>query len=250
MGEWLFVFPLCGFSLSLCCNYYCSTERAEDTPGMCAAVPRYCCHRTPLLGRQRQAVALLPHMTDLDSSALKNGWVLLYRHYCHTHAGAASQRDLEGVCIYMGPRTAFYHFFLQVCHSVMSVHLWAAVPSFCRSTRPRKEDTSRWEPPLCSISAVLRDASVGAEHPSSTASRTVRVHISERLEWMVAVSHGCPGEGQVLGSLVKPAQHHACVPQLLPTGDVVYLCGWPHHFDLSSVNIKEDGWFHHRRCCS
>ena len=22
MGEWLFVFPLCGFSLSLFCNYY------------------------------------------------------------------------------------------------------------------------------------------------------------------------------------------------------------------------------------
>ena len=21
VGEWLFVFPLCGFSLSLCCNY-------------------------------------------------------------------------------------------------------------------------------------------------------------------------------------------------------------------------------------
>ena len=32
VGEWLFVFPLCGFSLSLFCNY---TGRSTSTSGKC-----------------------------------------------------------------------------------------------------------------------------------------------------------------------------------------------------------------------
>ena len=30
VGEWLFVFPLCGFSLSLFCNYNCIATHSSD----------------------------------------------------------------------------------------------------------------------------------------------------------------------------------------------------------------------------
>ena len=33
VGEWLFVFPLCGFSLSLFCNYLCA-QTALDGRGL------------------------------------------------------------------------------------------------------------------------------------------------------------------------------------------------------------------------
>lgn len=68
------------------------------------------------------------------------------------------------------------------------------------------EETLREESPLSSVSALLWDATGGAEHPRSTTSITVRVHISKYLELIVAVSQGCLGEGDVLESLVKPAQ--------------------------------------------
>ena len=29
VGDWLFVFPLCGFSLSLFCNYYYATQPSQ-----------------------------------------------------------------------------------------------------------------------------------------------------------------------------------------------------------------------------
>ena len=38
VGDWLFVFPLCGFSLSLFCNYYQSMRKIVKSD--CTTCPR------------------------------------------------------------------------------------------------------------------------------------------------------------------------------------------------------------------
>ena len=38
MGDWLFVFPLCGFSLSLFCNYHATTKQLTNNPEACTPV--------------------------------------------------------------------------------------------------------------------------------------------------------------------------------------------------------------------
>ena len=49
VGDWLFVFSLCGFSLSLFCNYFresVACSNAQSSAGAAGAGPVHCTHCT------------------------------------------------------------------------------------------------------------------------------------------------------------------------------------------------------------
>ena len=181
--------------------------RHPHTHARVCHVPCSCSQHTPMLGRLPNIVRLMPHVTNIHISDIKE-LDAMYHHFCRFHAAASSKRGLLGVG--MATRTMCCHLPLRVCHNRLFVHRYAAVPSFCRSTRPRRENASKEEPPLCCISAVLRDATRDAEHPSSTARTTMNVHISERLDLMAAVSDGWTGQA---GVLTVPSE--TCTPSCM-----------------------------------